>query len=57
MPVWKIYDDLKVLFTNELKATSEKSNSYQKKQEAIVTSLIKQFQKITQQSRRLISII
>lgn len=57
MPVWKIYDDLKVLFTNELKATSEKSNSYQKKQETIVTSLIQQFQKITQQSQRLILII
>lgn len=30
MPIWKMHDDLKVLFINELKATSEKSNSYQK---------------------------
>lgn len=36
MPVWKMRDDLKVLFTNALKATSEKTNSYQKKKKPTV---------------------
>ena len=33
MPIWKMQDDFKVLFTNKSKTTSEKFSSYQKKWE------------------------